>query len=132
MKSTTILTGNFAKSAGNKGNFTGYNSAGDQIFIAKAMIEKLGIKKDADFTDPIYALIDERIITPNDANGQPMQPTARLQALSLYKTIAELVQAKNADAVLAIEERKHLEAMVGSADLSEASVNAILSASSFL
>ena len=132
MKSTTILTGNFAKTAGNKGNFTGYNSEGDQIFIAKAMIEKLGIKKDADFTDPIYALIAERIITPNDANGQPMQPTARLQALSLYKTVPELVQAKNADAVLVIEERKHLEAMVGSADLSEASVHAILSASSFL
>ncbi len=130
MKSTTILSGNFAKSVGNKGNFTGYNAAGQQIFIAKPMIEALGIKKDADFTTPIFALIDERVITPNDENGQPMAAVARLQALSVYKTADALIAAKNADVVLEIAERQAIETAVKSADLTEASVNAILSASS--
>ena len=132
MKSTTIIQGNFAKSAGNKGNFTGYNAIGEQIFIPKAMIEALGIKKDADFTTPIYALIDVKTYNSVDANNTPIGTFDRLTALSIYKTVAELVAVKNADAVLAIEERKHLESVVSSADLSEASVNAILSASSFL
>lgn len=130
MKSTTIVSGNFAKSANNKGNFTGYNASGQQIFIAKAMIEELGIKKDADFKDPIFALIDERLITPNDENGQPLPSVMRLQAICIRKTAEELIAVKNADAKLAIMERKDLEQTLESAELSEASVHAILSASS--
>lgn len=128
MKLTTILSGNFAKSG--SGNFTGYNSANQQIFIHKTVIEKLGIRKDADFKDPIYALIDVRVITPNDENGNPMEPVNRLQALSVYKTPEELILAKNADAKLAIMERQDLEETVTTANLSEASMHAILSASS--
>lgn len=132
MKSTTIISGNFAKSAGNKGNFTGYNSAKQQIFIPKAMIEALDIKKDADMKAPIYALIDERVITPWDENGQPLAPVLRLEALCIFKTAQELIAVKNADAKLAIMERQDLEETVASANLSEASVTAILSASSFI
>jgi nitrogenase molybdenum-iron protein alpha/beta subunit len=130
MKSTTIISGNFAKSAGSKGNFTGYNTAKQQIFIPKAMIENLNIKKDADFKQPIYALIDERIITPWDENGQPLAPVVRLEALCIFATPEELITAKNADAKLAIMERQDLETTLSSANLTEASVNAILSASS--
>ncbi len=132
MKSTTIISGNFAKSAGNKGNFTGYNTARQQIFISKAMIETLGIKKDADFTQPIYALIEERMITPWDENGQPLAPVMRLEALCVFKTEQEVIKAKNADARLAILERQDLEEAVNSANLSEASINALLNASSLI
>ena len=129
MKSTTILTGNFAKSG--TGNFTGYNSANQQIFIHKAVIEKLGITKDADFKQPIYALIDTRLITPNDENGNALDPVERLQALSVYKTPEELISAKNADAKLAIMERQDLEETLSTANLTEQSVKAILTSSLF-
>jgi hypothetical protein len=130
MKSTTIISGNFSAGKNSKGNFTGYNASGQQIFISKAMINNIGIVADKDFKTPIYALIGERIITPNDENGNPMPPVARLQAFSVYKTSAELIAAKTADLTLEIEERKVIEDAVTSADLSEASVNALLSASS--
>lgn len=132
MKSTTIISGNFAKSANNKGNFTGYNSAKQQIFIPKAMIEALNIKKDADFKQPIFALIDERMITPWDENGQPLAPVMRLEALCIFATAKELIDAKTADAQLAIMERQVLEEAVTSANLTEESVRALLSASSFI
>lgn len=131
MKSTTIISGNFAKSERNKGNFTGYNSARQQIFIPKAMIEALGIKKDADFTQPIYALIAERTITPWDENDNPLPQVQRLEALCIFKTSAELIQAKTADLMLEIEERKVIETAVQSAELTEESVKALLSASPF-
>lgn len=130
MKSTTIISGNFAKSDNNKGNFTAYNSAKQQIFINKAVMESLGFKKDADLKFPLFALIDERMITPWDENGQPLQPVARLEALCIFKTAEELIAVKNADAKLAIMERQDLEATLESANLTEASVHAILAASS--
>ena len=132
MKSTTIISGNFAKSQGNKGNFTARNSAKQQIFIHKASMEALGFKKDTDLTFPLFALIEERIITPWNENGQPMPPTMRLEALCVFKTMEELIAVKNADAKLAIMERQDLEATLASDNLSEASVNAILEASSLI
>lgn len=130
MKSTTILSGNFSSGAGKKGNFTGYNSSGQQIFIHKTLMEKIGITTDVQFTQPIFALIDVRVITPQDENGNELAPVERLQAMSVYKTADDLISAKNSDLKLAIMERQDVEATVSSAQLTEASVNAILSASS--
>ena len=131
MKATTIISGNFAKSAGNKGNFTGYNAVGEQIFISKAMIEKIGIKTDKDFVQ-FYALVDTKSYNSVDANNNPIGTFERLTALSIYKTSLELNTAKNADKLLDIEGMQQLEEAVTSANLSEDSIRAIFQASSFL
>jgi hypothetical protein len=61
MKSTKILSGKFANAEGQKGNFTGYNSAGERIFIHKSQMESIKMKTDADFK-PFFALTDEKDI----------------------------------------------------------------------
>lgn len=133
MKSTTIIQGNFAK--GGKNNFTAYNAQKEQIFIKKELVATIGITSDATFK-PFYALIQTRIITPFDANGLPMAPTDRLEATSVFLTETELLQAELADYSLEIKKtvmkRQMLEDAVKSATLDESSVNAILTASSFL
>jgi hypothetical protein len=135
MKSTSIIQGNFAKSAGNKGNFTAYNAQKEQIFINKALVATIGITNDATFK-PFFALISERMITPFDANGVPMAPTPRLEATSVFLTEDELIKAELADYSLEIKKqvmkRQMLETAIKSAELDESSVHAILSASSFL
>jgi len=135
MKSTTIIKGNFATSANNKGNFTAYNATGERIFIAKAMIEKIGIKADADFK-PFYAIIQSGTYDILDANNVATGQFTRMEATSIFATETELLQAELADYGMEIRKtvmkRQMLEDAVKSATLDESSVNAILQASSFL
>jgi hypothetical protein len=136
MKTAIITTGAFANKAGQKGNFFGRTATGNVggIFIKKEKMESIGITTDAQFKKPIYAIIAEELITPNDENGNPLAPVLRVSAMSVYKTEAELIEATVADNVLdtkiAIAQRKALEDALESAELTEQSVNAILSASS--
>lgn len=137
MKTVAITTGNFATSEGNKGNFTA-NSKGQQIFIHKNMLEGLGITTNEQFNQakPLYALIDEKTFTPTDEDGKPMESFTRLQAVALYKTKDELIEADLADTELEVElqvrRRQFIEKTIKTAELTEASVQAILSASSLI
>jgi len=128
-KSTQILSGNFAKSEGNKGNFTGYNAKGEKIFIHKALMEGLGIKADKDFK-PFYAVIGVREIATRDENGELTTTLVkRLQALSVFKTDVELINAVNSDAVLEIKAKAALKTEATTAGLTESALNALMSAS---
>jgi hypothetical protein len=135
MKSVSITTGNFATSEGNKGNFTAY-SKGQQVFIHKSMLASIGITTNDEFqkAKPIYALIDEKTFNPVDENGNALEPFTRLQAMAIYKTEDEMIEAELADDKLEIRtmiKRAQLrEEIVKSAELTEESVKAILSASS--
>ena len=127
MKSTKILSGKFANGEGQKGNFTGYNAAGQRIFIHKAQMEALGWSKDAD-VKPFYALVDEKDIQTRDANGELTDVLVkRLQALSVFKTQEELVDAVNSDAKIEIAAALDLKATATSAGLTDSQVNSLLS-----
>jgi hypothetical protein len=128
MKSTKILSGKFANAEGQKGNFTGYNASGQRIFIHKAQMDALGFTKDAD-VKPFFALVDERDIQTRDANGELTDVLVkRLQALSVFKTQEDLVDAVNSDAKIEIAAALDLKATATSAGLTDQQVNSLLSA----
>ena len=129
MKSTKILSGKFANGEGQKGNFTGYNSKGERIFIHKTQMESIGMKADADFK-PFFALTDEKEIQTRDLNGDLTEVlVARLQALSVFKTIAELLEAENSDFELNVASTNYRKSIATSAGLSDSQVASILEVS---
>jgi len=81
MTSTTIIRGNFATKDKQKGNFTGYNASGDQIFIPKKMMnDDLKWKVDKDVTFPFFAIFNTKTIGVTDpATGEllPDKTTTR-------------------------------------------------------
>lgn len=129
MKSTKILSGKFANAEGQKGNFTGYNSAGERIFIHKSQMETIKMKADADFK-PFFALTDEKDIQTRDANGELTETTVkRLQALSVFTTLEELMSAENSDFELKIASNKYRNNLASTSGLNEAQINALMEVS---
>lgn len=129
MKSTKILSGKFANGEGQQGNFTGYNSKGERIFIHKNQMESIKMTKDADFK-PFFALIDEKEIQTRDESGEITEKLVkRLQALSIFLTMEELMSAENSDFELAVASAKHKASIATSSDLNETQINALLAVS---
>lgn len=125
MKKTKILSGNFSSGEGKKGNFSGYNTAGQRIFINKKQMESLGFKTDAD-VKPFFAVIDTKEIDTLDAEGAATGVMVkRLQALSVFKTEADLIAAVNADALLDINATAALKVAATAAGLTDAQVTAL-------
>jgi hypothetical protein len=127
MRQTQILSGKFSSGEGRKGNFSGYNAAGERIFFHKSQMEALGFNTDKDITFPFYALVDNKPMKTRDEDGKITDVlTDRLQALSVFKTAAELTAAVNADFALNLDAAKARKEMATAAGLNESSVNALL------
>jgi hypothetical protein len=91
-------------------------------------MDALGFTKDAD-VKPFFALVDERDIQTRDANGELTDVLVkRLQALSVFKTQEDLVDAVNSDAKIEIAAALDLKATATSAGLTDQQVNSLLSA----
>ena len=126
MQTKTLTSGNFSAN----GNFSGYDTSGERWFVHGRAMEGMGMKADADLTFPLYAIVTEREIQSRDENGELSDTMViRKQATAVFKTIGELVAAKNADIALEIAIRADLEAVVSKSGLTEASVKALLEAS---
>lgn len=126
-RKTSIVSGNFATGANNKGNFNGYNSDGDRIFINKQQLANLGWNKQEDVTFPFYAVIGIEEIKTRDANGAISDVTAdRLKALSIFKTSQELIDASNADFKLEIAAKKDLAETASASGLPQETINSLL------
>ena len=129
MKSTKILRGNFANGVGQQGNFTGYNPSGEQIFINKKQMESIGIKTDTDFK-PFFALVDNKPIATRDINGDLTDIMVdRMQALSIFHTMEELLSAENSDYEMSVASANYRKSIATSAGLSEADVKSLLAVS---
>ena len=127
MRQTQILSGKFSTGTDSKGNFSGYNAGGERIFIHKSQMESVGFVTADDVKFPFYALIANKPIQTRDANGDITEVVVdRLQALSLFKSAAELTAAVNADFALSLDAAKARKEMATAAGLNEASVNALL------
>jgi hypothetical protein len=127
MRQTQILSGKFSSGEGKKGNFSGYNAAGERIFFHKTQMESVGFNTDKDITFPFYALVDNKPMKTRDADGEITDVvTDRLQALSVFKTAEALTAAVNADYALKLEAAKARKEMATAAGLNEESVNALL------
>lgn len=126
MKTKTITSGNFSAN----GNFSGYDASGERWFVHGRAMESLGMKEDKDLVFPLYAIVTEREIQSRDENGDLSDTMViRKQATAIFKTVGELVSAKNADIALEIAIKADLEATVSKSGLSESSVKALLEAS---
>jgi hypothetical protein len=129
MKSTKILSGKFANGVGQQGNFTGYNTKGERIFIHKTQIESIGIKTDADFK-PFFALVDNKPIATRDVNGDLTDVMVdRMQALSIFKTMEDLLSAENSDYEMSVASANYRKSIATTAGLSEADVKSLLTLS---
>ena len=126
-RKTSIVSGNFATGENNKGNFNGYNSDGDRIFINKQQLANIGWTKQEDVQFPFFAIIGIEEIKTRDADGKICDVTAdRLKALSIYKTSADLINASNADIKLEIEAKKDLAQTASASGLPQDVVNNLL------
>lgn len=125
MQTVTILSGNFTTN----GNLSGYNASGQRIHIPARQLEALGISPDSKIDWPIYSLVVEREFSAVDANGQPTgEKFKRLQAGSTFLTEEAMIEAANADKLLAIKTQQALRTQANSAGLSEQAVDALVNA----
>lgn len=128
MRKTTILSGKFTAGDKAQGNFTGYNAGGERIFIHKNQMESAGWKADKDIAFPFFAIVDDKDIQTRDENGELTNVLVkRLQALSVFKTAAELITASNSDALLEINATVDLKAAATTAGLTDSMVEKLLS-----
>ena len=124
MKTVAILSGNFTES----GNFSGYNAAGTRIHISGRTMESAGIKKGDKITFPLYATVVEREFNVLDEQGNVKdgETFKREQAGAVFLNKAALIEAANADKVLALEAAADLTSKASAAGLTQDSINALL------
>lgn len=136
-----ILSGKFSSGTDaltgkpKQGNFTGLSEDGSRIFISKQLMESIGIKTDADLknTDSsfkgFFAIFDSKEIQTADADGQLTLSKERVQALSIFLSEGDMI-----DAFYASERRKivghgGLKTLAQTHGLSDNTVHAIMHAS---
>lgn len=123
MKTVAILSGSFTQN----GNFSGYNAAGQRIHISGRTLEAAGIKKGDTINYPLYALVVEREFDSLDENGNPTgEKFKREQAGSVFTTKAAMIEAANADKMLAVETAAALKAEASAAGISEQQFKSML------
>lgn len=125
MKTTTFTSGNFSAN----GNLSGYNSLGERFFVHKRIMDSLGIDA-SNLTFPLFALVDEKEINPKDEDGNILSDVTvkRAQALSVFKTMQELIDAKNADFKLDVAIQQDRAVYAKDLGLTDSAVNALLAA----
>lgn len=125
-RQTTILSGKFA-GEGSKGNFTGYNAKGERIFIHKAQMESLGVKNEKDLKFPFFSIIGDKDIQTRDEAGELTNVlVSRLQALSVFKTREEMLEAINSDAMLELDAKAALATKASAAGLAKETIAELL------
>lgn len=123
-----ILSGSFTSGEGKKGNFTAYNSNGDKIFIHKRTMESLGFNTNEDIKFPFYTIMDDKDIKTRDKDGNLSDNVAtRLQALSIFKTEDEMLDAFTSSERLAIKAKARVQSVAKASGLTETAIDALLS-----
>jgi hypothetical protein len=132
---TKILSGQFssgkdANGRDKQGNFVGRSASTKGIFVNKALLASIGITDDKSFV-PFYAITATEEISPRDAEGkiQTDVKTTRVAAVAVFKTQEELVDGMNADLKIVISSKADLQTAAKSSGLTDAVVDAILTAS---
>ena len=135
-----ILSGKFSSGTdaltgkAKQGNFTGYSEDGSRIFISKQLMESVGIKTDADLKNAdgsfksFFTIFDEKEIQTTDGDGA-VALAKRVQALSVFLTEESMVNAFYASERRKIVGQGGLKTLATTVGLSDANVNAILTAS---
>ena len=122
MKTVAIISGNFTET----GNFSGYNASGTRIHVSGRTMESAGIKKGDTVKFPLFATVVEREFNVLDANGNPTEEKfTREQAGAIFTNKQALIEAVNADKLLAVEAEADLKAKATAVGLTEEAINAL-------
>lgn len=123
MKTVAILSGNFTEN----GNFSGYNASGARIHVNGRTMESAGIKKGDTVKFPLFATVVEREFNVLDEQGNPKEGETfkREQAGAIFTNKQALIEAVNADKLLAVEAEADLKAKATAIGLTEEAVNAL-------
>jgi hypothetical protein len=132
MKNYVINNGAFTAS----GNFSGYTALGVRVHLHKRQMEALAWTKNEEVTFPFFCIAETKMIGSLDDNGNAKVDangvevtSARLTALSAFKTKAEITQAHADSALLDIEIAQTIKTQATSAGLSESAISALANAS---
>jgi hypothetical protein len=100
-----INSGNFSAN----GNFSGYNTKGERIFIHKRQMDALGITKNEEFKQ-FFAIVENKTYGARlDASGNPIAyadgktTMTRATATAVFKTKEDYINAHVLDRVLDAE-----------------------------
>jgi hypothetical protein len=122
-----IHSGNFSKGDKAQGNFTGYTSDGEKFFINKALLASTGWTKDADVKFPFYAITASKDIQTRDENGELTDTLVkRDQALSIFKSEDDMINAFNSSARMQIKAKVNLAQIATASGLSTSTINSLL------
>lgn len=123
----SIISGAFTSGEGKKGNFTARDANGEQIFIHKKTMESLGWLENKDITFPFYAITGEKEINTRDANGELTDTVVkRVQALSIFKTEDDMLNAYTSGERLAIKAKSLVQATAKASGLTQSAIDALL------
>ena len=93
-------------------------------------MEGLGFNEEKDVKYPFFALMTEREIETRDDSGELTGTMVkRVQATAIFKTMDELIDAKNSDAIIEIKSASKLSSEASTAGLSKEQINALLDVS---
>lgn len=123
MKTVAIISGNFTET----GNFSGYNASGTRIHVSGRTMESAGIKKGDTVKFPLFATVVEREFNVLDENGNPKEGETfkREQAGAIFTNKQALIEAVNADKLLAVEAEADLKAKASAVGLTQEAINAL-------
>jgi hypothetical protein len=100
-----INSGNFSSN----GNFSGYNTKGERIFVHKRQMDALGIKTNEEFKQ-FFAIVENKTYGARlDASGNPIAyadgnlTMTRATATAVFKTKEDYINAHVLDRVLDAE-----------------------------
>lgn len=114
-------------------NFSGYPVSGKRVHIPLRQMEALypNFSKDTKVEFPFYALVEEREFDEVDANNEPTgKKFTRLQAGSIFKSKAEMIEAYNENDLMELEAKAHLKAQAKAMNLDDNAINALLAVAS--
>jgi hypothetical protein len=123
MKTVAIISGNFTET----GNFSGYNASGTRIHVSGRTMESAGIKKGDTVKFPLFVTVVEREFNVLDENGNPKEGETfkREQAGAIFTNKQSLIEAVNADKLLAVEAEADLKAKATAVGLTQEAINAL-------
>jgi hypothetical protein len=126
MKNYVINNGSFTA----QGNFSGYTAMGERIHIYARQMSSLDWEVNEDVKYPFYAIAKEKEIEPLGTDGKPTgEKTMRLTALSVFKSKADITNARSEAALLDIEITKSIQEQAEKVGISQEVLDVLLAAS---
>jgi len=137
MKTVIITGGHFTEGKDTngrdkQGNFVAYLNNGDEIFILKNRMDRIGINKDnlKDVKWPLYGLQGTRSVGTRNAQGELTGETVnRDEIKSVFKTDDDLIAVTTAGETIRVKEAVRKHEIRKASDLTDEQLKVLMEAS---